>query len=195
MNPLDVALGFIDRGWSPIPIVFREKRPPMSGWQKLRITSETAPQYFNGNPLNVGVLLGEASGGLTDVDIDCEEARLIAGYFLPKTGAVFGREGSRHAHWLYRTKLAGTRDSAAIRYMDPSGPIKKYGLLELRIGAGPGAEDHENGAAQTVFPPSTHPSGEEIKWELPQGEPAEVDGDELQKRVEKLAAATVLGRH
>ena len=55
MNTLDIALEYIAKGWSPIPIVFREKRPPMSGWQKLRINHETAPQYFNGVAQNVGV--------------------------------------------------------------------------------------------------------------------------------------------
>ena len=195
MTMLETALEYIAKGWAPIPIEFREKFPPIKGWQNLRITAMTAPQYFNGVAQNVGVILGSASGGLTDVDLDGEEARLVASYFLPKTGAVFGREGSRHSRWLYRTNLAGTRGSAVLKYKDPAASDKKSGMIELRIGAGPGAEGNEDGNAQTVFPGSTHKTGEAITWELPHGEPTEIGGDELERCVEKLAAASALGRH
>jgi hypothetical protein len=37
------------------------------------------------------VILGPPSSGLTDIDLDCPEAIGLASYFLPRTGAVFGR--------------------------------------------------------------------------------------------------------
>ena len=87
--------------------MFRDKKPPLSDWQNLRITRETASKYFNGAPQNIGAILGEASGGLTDVDLDCDEAVAVASYFLPRTAAMFGRATRRTSHYLYKTKLAG----------------------------------------------------------------------------------------
>ena len=74
-SPLDFALEYIRRGFSPIPILHKDKSPPKKkGWQKLRINADTAPRFFNGAAQNIGVLMGPASGGLTDVDLDCDEA-------------------------------------------------------------------------------------------------------------------------
>jgi hypothetical protein len=65
----------------------------------------------------------------------------------------------------------------------------KYGLLEVRMGAG-------GLAAQTIVPPSTHPSGEPIEW-AGRGatEIVDVDGDELILRARRLAAASELARN
>src|SRR5690606_32997876 len=41
---------------------------------------------------NVGIRLGDPSGGLVDVDLDCAEAIALAPTFLPPT-ATFGRAG------------------------------------------------------------------------------------------------------
>ena len=50
-------------------------------------------------------------------------------------------------------------------------------------------------ASQTVFPPSTHVSGEPIEWAgRGASEIAEVDGDELIQRARRLAAASELAR-
>jgi hypothetical protein len=49
-------------------------------------------------------------------------------------------------------------------------------------------------AAQTVFPPSTHPTGEAIRWDE-DGIPAEVDGNDLDRRVRLLAVSCLIARH
>src|SRR4051794_41939812 len=67
MRPLEIARAYIARTWSPVSIKYREKFPPMREWQTLRINHETAPQYFNGGPLNVGGILGKAANGLSTV--------------------------------------------------------------------------------------------------------------------------------
>ena len=186
MRPLEIARAYIARTWSPVSIKYREKFPPMREWQTLRINHETAPQYFNGGPLNVGVILGKASNGLCDVDCDCAEALAVAPYLLPQTATIFGRAGRRHWHWLFQTNLAETRDVAVFEYDDPL-CSKKAGIVELRIGGG-------DKGAQTVFPGSVHPSGEAIDWEEG-GEPAEVDGERLHINVRKVAAAALLARY
>jgi Bifunctional DNA primase/polymerase, N-terminal len=74
MTPLEIALEYIARGWSPIPIPYKGKAPLDKGWPSWRITKDTAHQWFNGEAQNVGVRLGELSGGLADVDLDSIEA-------------------------------------------------------------------------------------------------------------------------
>jgi hypothetical protein len=86
----DIALEYVGRGWNPLPLPFRTKTPTERGWQHRVIREEDVPKYFNGQPQNIGVILGATSGGLTDIDLDCREAADLAPYILPKTGAIFG---------------------------------------------------------------------------------------------------------
>ena len=182
-GPLQIALGYIDRGWAPIPVPFKEKKPRITAWQKQRIARETAGQYFNSAAQNISVILGPASGGLTDTDLDCSEAIGLASYFLPRTDAIFGRASKRNSHWLYVTPLAESDDKAAIRYGDPTGAGT---LLEVRFGGG-------DKGAQTVFPGSTHESGEEICWEC-DGEPADVEAALLKRAAATTAVACLFTR-
>jgi hypothetical protein len=116
-----------------VPIPHKSKGPVIVRWQDLRISHETALRYFNSATQNIGVILGPASGGLTDVDLDCPEVIGLASYFLPRTDAIFGRASKRNSHWLYVTRLAESDDKAAIRYEDPTGAGT---LLEVRFGGG-----------------------------------------------------------
>ena len=174
MTPLEVAFDYIGRGWSPIPVRFRGKKPLHDDWSKLRITRETAARYFNGAQLNVGVLMGEASGGLADVDLDCPEALALAARFLPPTGSVFGRKGKPGSHRLFASAVPKT-----VQFQDPDGGGM---LLELRSSGG-----------QTVFPPSIHESGERIDW-TGFDEPMQVDEVRLASAASDLAVACLLVR-
>ena len=181
MTPLETALNFIRRGWNPVPVKFKSKVPLGEAWQERTITTETAPQHFNGEQLNVGVVLGPSSKGLTDTDLDCAEAVAIAPYVLPQTAARFGRKSKRESHRLYTTNLAANAEKAVFTYRHP---VTGEMFLELRIGGG----------AQTVFPGSMHESGERIVWEE-DGVPAVVDGEELRRKVAALAAYGLIARH
>jgi hypothetical protein len=184
MSALDIALSFIARGWTPVVVEAGTKKPIGMAWQERRITEETAPRYFNGDNQNVGVQMGPASGGLTDVDLDCAESIIIAPYTLPMTRAIFGRASKRNSHRLYITDLAASRDDAWVPFNDPtSGEM----LLELRIGGG-------DKGCQTVFPGSVHESGEPVAWET-EGPPADVQGAELDEKVRLTAALTLLARY
>jgi hypothetical protein len=186
---LNVALAYIDRGWNPVPVDYRTKKPRGNEWQRRRITAETAPHYFNGAASNIGVQLGAASNGLTDVDLDCAEAIAVAPYILPRTAAIFGRKSKRFSHFLYVTTLASTMDTAAVALNDPRRQGANARLVELRIGA-------EGHGAHTVLPPSEHkdPPHEIIQWEE-NGDPTTVDGDDLHKRVRVVAAYALLARY
>ena len=69
---------YLERGWAPLPVPYRQKKPVLDGWPSFRTTREVLPHHFNGAPQNIGVLLGEPSRGLTDVDHDCVEALDLA---------------------------------------------------------------------------------------------------------------------
>src|ERR1700739_3509626 len=101
MTPLEIAIAYIKRGWNPLPIPYKSKKPTINGWQNLRIGENDAPKFFNGSAENIGLQLGATSGGLTDFDLDCNETIAIAPVVLPRTDAIFGRASKPDSHWLY----------------------------------------------------------------------------------------------
>jgi len=170
---LDAARWYLARGYAPVPIPAGTKAPALKGWQRLRLDEAALPQHFNGTG-NIGLILGEPSGHLVDVDLDCAEARELAAVCLPPTGAKTGRPGAPASHWWYISPGARTR-----RHADP---VDRSAIVELR-GAG----------AQTLVGPSVHPSGE--AYDPLDGEPAHVDAAELAACVARLAEAVVRSRH
>jgi len=67
--PLEIARRYLARGFAVVPIGSGQKGPKLKDWQKLRLTADVLPQYFDGHPQNIGVILGEASGNLADIDL------------------------------------------------------------------------------------------------------------------------------
>ena len=167
------AVDYLRRGWAPIPVGFDSKAPTVAGWNELVVTNQTAEEYFSGN-VNVGVRLGQPSGGLIDIDLDSPEAVFLAGRFLPATDAVFGRPSKVASHWLYVVDPPVPSE----RFKDPDGTM----LLEPR-----------STGCQTVFPPSSH-GGEAVLW-IKNGNPSKQQGPWLLTRVRRLAAASLLARH
>ena len=188
----DYALEYVRRGWNPVPVLFKGKKPIGEGWPTRIIREADVRKHFNGAPLNVGVQEGVSSNGLTDVDLDCPESVVIAPFVLPKTEAVFGRASNRDSHRLYITNLHEGTYGAAIQFKDPMPKGNDTMLFEIRIGGK--NEAGEVKGAQTVFPGSVHESGEDIFWEET-GEPAIVDGDELLRLARRLGACCLLARH
>jgi AAA domain/Bifunctional DNA primase/polymerase, N-terminal len=193
-NPLQIALAYISRGWTPVPIPFRQKKPVIDDWPNLRIDASNAHQYFDGEKQNIGLQLGEASHNLTDCDLDSREALVIAPYFLPKTPAMFGRASKRFSHWFFYTDLATRLQKAAVVFDDPNkaADVLAAGhserLLEVRIGGK---------AAQTVAPGSVHrDTGELIRWEDGcDDEPARIGGERLMQAAHTIAAACLVARY
>ncbi|QOJ01029.1 MAG: DUF3987 domain-containing protein [Phycisphaeraceae bacterium] len=172
-NLLDAARWCLARGYAPIPVPAGTKVPVLKGWTDLRLSDAELPQHFNGTG-NIGVLLGEPSGWLVDVDLDCEEAVALAPAFLPPTGATSGRPGKPSSHWWYICEGAKTR-----KHQDPA--TKKM-IVELR-----------STGAQTVVGPSMHPCGE--PYDPLEGEPAVVAVETLGAAVAALARAVTEQRH
>jgi DNA polymerase I-like protein with 3'-5' exonuclease and polymerase domains len=133
--------------------------------------------FPNGQELNLGLLLGEPSGGLLDVDLDCAEAIAAGAILLPNTAMSSGRKSRMHSHYWYR--IANPPAKASTPFKDLNGSM----LIELRSTGG-----------QTVVWPSVHQSGERVGWHS-LGDPTEVLLDELQRAVARTAAAALLAQH
>lgn len=184
------ALAYRRRGWAPVPIPKRSKAPVLKRWEALRPGLADVRRLFAGSDQaagNVGIHLGEASAGLLDVDLDSREALALAPAVLPPTPARFGRPGKPDSHWLYQCDPADGPLPATRRFRESGrGGAGTACLVELRSSGG-----------QTVFPPSTHPSGEPIAW-VPGAEdaaPARIASAELEQCVGRLAAGALLVRH
>jgi P4 family phage/plasmid primase-like protien len=154
---------YVAAGWQLVRIPPLAKGPTDRGWP----TIEYPPASFAAGD-NTGVKLGAPSGGLVDVDLDCDEAVALAPAFLPAT-CTFGRASKRRSHWLYVCAVKTHRPSRI--------PI------ELR-----------STGLQTVVPPSIHPSGEAIEWTGGESGPTHVEPVELVRAFGRLAAATHIAR-
>lgn len=168
MSARDYAVAYIERGWVPVPIAYREKFPSVRDWQSttLEQAGATLDDMFPDVPLNIGIVLGEASGWLIDVDFDSAVPRSIAHMFLPPT-MTFGRTSSPRSHWLYVSR----------------------GLKTKRYDAAGVAVETRSNKHQTVFPGSTHQSGEPIEW-YDQTLVHHISPEELDKRISDLCLAS-----
>ncbi len=236
-EPENVALAaardYTRRGWRVVPVIPGQKGVALTGWQAMRLDEDELPKWFGpiggrgggGLHHNIGVLLGEPSGGLVDVDCDAPEAREAAEQLLPPTGMISGRASNPASHYWYR--VVGELP-ATTKYADPSPtpPPRGEGLPDMsepfarmggsgsppRVGEG-GAQRREGSAhhttmlielrstgGQTVVPPSVHPSGEVVRWERgsissTQGEPSVAPARELRAAVARVAAVALVARH
>lgn len=176
---IEFAQSYMGRGYTPLPLPLKTKKPAFNGWQKYQPVNGQIERDFSGD-CNIGLLLGKPSGWLIDVDLDWPEAQKLAPVFLPETPAKSGRESAQLSHYWYHCET-GTK-----KFSDPNKPDadeQRAMIVELR-----------STGLQTVVEPSIHPSGERYIW---QGElmPAQIDADLLQRAVARLAACSLVARH
>ncbi|TWU46436.1 bifunctional DNA primase/polymerase [Rubripirellula reticaptiva] len=153
------------RGWYSVPLRPRSKSPARRDWTNLRLNPEVFPEQGN-----IGIILGEPSGWLVDVDLDCPEAIELADSYLPPTQAITGRPTAQRSHRWYIAIGATTE-----KHTDPSDGSM---IVELR-----------STGTQTVVGPSIHPDGE--VYERLDGEPASVPSLMLAACVKALAEAVI----
>ncbi|MCA1791970.1 MAG: AAA family ATPase [Thioalkalivibrio sp.] len=180
---LSTAQAAIERGWAPLPIPLGSKAPRIKDWPTLRFDSTVQlAEHFEDR--NVGLILGAASGGLVDVDLDCPEALALAPMLLPHTPMRHGRPSSPESHFWYQVD----RPVSTERFQDPTPGAATEGrgvLVELRGTGG-----------QTLIPPSVHPCGERLSWsEGDLRKPREIASEALKLRVRVMAAASLLTRY
>lgn len=146
------AKEYVNLGWEPLLLPPREKRPKGSWKQPRKWTRAEIDDAFSG-AANIGIALGDRSGGLIDIDFDCAEAAAF-GRILFTHLPAFGRPSAPESHRVANSALDKNRyvfqllDDVAKR-----SPLARSVLVEIR------ANGH-----QTMFPPSVHPSGELVAW-------------------------------
>jgi len=170
-GPIDVrshVAAFSTRGWYCVPLRPRSKSPSRRDWTNLRLKPEAFPHNCN-----IGIILGEPSGWLVDVDLDCPEAIELANQYLPPTPAITGRASAPRSHrWYIAT------DATTEKHQDPSDGSM---IVELR-----------STGTQTVVGPSIHPEGE--TYDVLDAEPATVPAPMLAACVKALADAVIVKR-
>ncbi len=173
------------RGWRAFPLPVGQKKPDHEkGWQKAAevVTDDNLEQQW-ANGENVGVIL---DAPIVDIDLDCQEAVDVAPYFLPPTPFKFGR-GGNFTHWVYECTEAesDTFIDAIERQKRRDGDDQaKDMIVEVR---------HQNG--YSMFPPSVHPSGHQLKFAPNSGWPEAVAFKDLYRRVEVIAAVALMVRY
>jgi P4 family phage/plasmid primase-like protien len=168
---------YIRSGFAPIPVPAGEKNPNRVGWQHERHVAENIPVLWN-NGQNVGILCGEPSGGLADVDLDTKEARVAAAHILPPT-RTSGRESCPASHkWYYADPLPKTK-----AYKLP-GKGEDRSVVELR-----------STGAQTLVYPSRHPSGDRYVWGDETAVISRIDGARLSEAVADVATAALVAHN
>ena len=171
------AVRLIRRGVAVIPVPAGHKNPNRSGWQIERWGVEDVPELWN-NGQGVGILWGEPSGGLVDIDGDWPEARAVAVYICPRT-RTFGRSGAPWSHFVLR--VAGQVPKTK-RYKIP-GEGDDNAVVEL-LSTG----------RQSLAPPSMHDSGERREW-YDERAAAEVGEAECVAVAADIATAALLVRN
>lgn len=138
--------------WNVVALYPRTKKPIGNEWHIQNATTDPdkIDQFFSDYPAaNLGVLLGPKSG-LIDAECDDDEqeralAELFGGEF-PLTPSFLAGRG-KHRLFKFREDFPMSDDKGIVY-------INKVGF---RTGGG-------GKAAQSVFPPSIHPSGKQYRW-------------------------------
>lgn len=171
---IEQIIKYKEMGMAVIPVNYKDKIPNVAEWQKRKPEDCNVETEFS-TPSNLGIVLGNNSGGLIDIDLDCDMAVALAPYFLPETGLIFGRKSKPKSHYIYKTEEE----------------IKTKKFQHSIIGTI--AEIRGNGA-QTVFPPSVHKSGENIEFAVEEN-PTVVNLSDLETSVARLSGAVLLAEN
>nr|MDP9486628.1 phage/plasmid primase, P4 family [Actinomycetota bacterium] len=178
---LEAAVDYTRRGVRVTPL--NGKEPILRSWQNRLLDEEDLSGLFL-EGRNVGALLGEPSGGLTDVDLELPQAVEAADHLLPET-LTYGRNKAPRSHRLFvctpalrSSRYSLTKPMASDLGMGSS--RDRTMLVELR-----------STGLQSVLPPSVHPLDKDLyRWEG--GVLLEVAGEEFEILVREVATATLL---
>jgi hypothetical protein len=172
ITPLEAARQWIRRGRSIVPVPFGSKAPTLKNWTDLRLTEADLAPHF-GEPTNIGLLLGEPSGWVVDIDLDTDEAIRATPFFFPPT-YTYGRDRRPSSHLLVLCEGAKT-----LKYS-----FEGQVFLEVR-----------SSGAQSLVPPSQHPSGDVYRPERGTTPAAELTPAALYSAAARAAAAALFARH
>jgi putative DNA primase/helicase len=172
-SSLEAARQYWADGMYPIPLGPGGKKPIYQEWTTAFLQEEDLANHFSKDS-NVGIVLGAISG-VVDVDLDAPEAIAAAPHLLPNTLRKHGRAGKPISHYWYRVE-------------EPGG-TKRFHALDQSVLC-----EYRADGAQTMVPPSVHPSGEVLEWS-DDGEPLVITAGDLREAVSSVAAAALFARH
>jgi Bifunctional DNA primase/polymerase, N-terminal/Primase C terminal 1 (PriCT-1)/Protein of unknown function (DUF3987) len=174
-NVHQVALFYVARGFSVIPIQPREKKPLITWhkYQRQRATqSEITLWWSNWPEANVGIVTGAISGVVV-IDLDTAQAKtnlkeLVPGFDFTKVPRSCTGKGW---HLFFRHPGVSIPNRAAV-----------FAGLDVRGDGG-----------YVVAPPSIHPNGKQYLWEVPIEDELPELSPELLKRISTLANGSMKG--
>src|SRR6266851_2370394 len=159
------AHDYMARGWNVLPLDPATKQAIGTwGADKKRIDHTHVHGWFGGGE-NIAVVLGGTSAGICDIDCDWSEfADMVGRDPILKTLPCFGRKSAPNSHRIFASKdaLAINGDCRIVKFALPDSMARHARLV---------GDDHKLCIAElranghyTMFPPSIHPSGEEVTW-------------------------------
>src|SRR5215207_2201851 len=176
----DLLRFYDNEGIKLVRLSHRTKKPVDNEWQLRTLALEDAQEWVRSGG-DVGWQCGEASGWMSAVDLDCEEARRLAPRFLPET--LQGAKGNEApSQYFYRSAELGYK-----KFSELGAPGELIALKASNNGRG----------HQVAVAPSVH--REKGPYHFIGGyNPAAiavVGKEELRHRVGMLAVATLIARH
>jgi P4 family phage/plasmid primase-like protien len=184
LTPEKQIRAYFDCKWKPLLLgdknPFNPNRDDGKEWQLEEITLEQALAHHKRGG-NIGLQVGDVSGGLAVVDLDTPEAQRLARRFLPET-LMSGKEGEDHpSHYAYISEGA------------PYLKIQDLGAGELLcLKASANGKGH-----QVKVAPSVHPKKGAYEWVdgFDPSRAATVDADDLIRRVRRLGIASLIRKY
>ena len=168
----EAAEAYIKRGWQVVPLEAGKKECKDDSWLKLIFK----PEDFYPDD-NIGI---RSTGGLIILDLDSPEAVAVAKFILPKTGMIWGRPGKPSSKWGYLSTFPKT--VALKEHLEKNGQDTTTTIVEVRS------------AHQDMAPPSKHPNGELLEWEVFE-DPAMIDALIIMKATRMVATAAQIGKY
>jgi len=152
-DPYYWALFYVARGYSVIPIRYRDKKPLVrwEEYQKRRPTEEELKKWFTNDQVSIAIVCGRVSGNLVVLDFDIKEKFKDFEKELPeKWKNIFNNtqlgESGKGLHFYFRLKDPELLPGPKVR-------VREDVELDIR-GEG----------SYVLVPPSVHPSGKRYKW-------------------------------
>ena len=144
----DFAEPLIAADYSPLPILPGTKRPALGEWQRL-CNAQLSPdeiERFVRSPLAYGVGVALGFNGLIAIDIDTDDAAIVAAIRSAMPASIVAKRGRKGQTDFHRDP------TEIIRARKVRGPA---GMLVEILGPG----------NQTVIPPTSHPAtGQPYRW-------------------------------
>lgn len=157
---LKAARGYVDRGWSVLPMRMAQKRPAVrwKRYQREPASAATVYRWFRQTDHGVGVIFGHVSGGLASRDFDDADAYHRWADQRPALASTLPTVATQRGFHVYCRAWPESVQEAR-RRLGSSGTTGAINLGDGELRAGVGC--------YSVLPPSTHPSGHVYGWSVP----------------------------